>query len=72
MTAPRIQKLAEVLVRYSLGLESGDHFLIQTTDLAAPLVREIYRAALRAGAHPQTLIQLEGLEEIFLKEAAED
>ncbi|PZN11446.1 MAG: aminopeptidase [Bacillota bacterium] len=72
MFDPRITKLADVLVRYSLGLEAGDHFLITGTDLAAPLVREVYRAALRAGAHPEVLVQLEGLAEIFLKEASEE
>lgn len=72
MIDPRIRKLADVLVTYSLGLEPGDHVLIRTTDLAAPLVREIYRRALQVGAYPQALIQLEGLEEIYLKEASED
>ncbi|HEY8393850.1 MAG TPA: aminopeptidase [Thermaerobacter sp.] len=72
MIDPRIAKLADVLVNYSLGLEPGDHFLIMGTDLAAPLVREVYRAALRAGAHPQALVQVEGLSEIFFKEASEE
>ena len=72
MTDPRIQRFAQVLVRYSLGLESGDHLLIQTSDLATPLVQAIYREALRAGALPQVLAQLEGLGEIYFKEASED
>ncbi|EKP94584.1 aminopeptidase [Thermaerobacter subterraneus] len=72
MTDPRVRKLAQVLVRYSLGLEAGDHFLIQTSDLATPLVQAIYREALRVGAFPQVLAQLEGLGEIYLKEASEE
>lgn len=72
MIDPRVRKMAQVLVRYSLGLEAGDHILIQTSDLATPLVQAIYREALRVGAFPQVLAQLEGLSEIYLKEASEE
>ena len=45
-----LQKYAYLLVNYSLSIKPGDKLFIQTTTLAEPLVTEIYREALRAGA----------------------
>lgn len=45
-----LQKYAYLLVNYSLSIQAGDKLFIQTTTLAEPLVKEIYREALRAGA----------------------
>ena len=42
----RIKRLAETLVHYSLKIKEGDLLLIQGSDLAAPLMREVYREAL--------------------------
>ncbi len=69
MADPRHQKLAKVLVHYSLALKPGEKFLIVCPSFAGPLIREIYREALRAGAFVRAHIQLEGLQEIFFKEA---
>lgn len=66
---PRVKKLAEVLVHYSLKLKEGDLFQIQASDLAAPLIREVYREALKAGAHPEVDVSIPGLAEVFLREA---
>ncbi len=62
-------KYAKVLVEYSLGIKEGDKFLIQGTKLAEPLMKEVYRHALRAGAHPELKVSLPGLEKIFYDEA---
>ena len=51
MPDPRIVKLANVLVNYSIPVKAGDWFLISSTELAAPLVREVFREALKVGAH---------------------
>jgi aminopeptidase len=72
MADPRLRRWAEVLVRYSVGVKPGDKFLINSTPLAAPLVAEVYRDALRIGAHPEVLISVPGLQEIYLQEANED
>lgn len=66
---PRLKRLAQVLVHYSLKLKEGDLFQIQACDLAAPLIREVYREALKAGAHPEVDVSIPGLAEIFLREA---
>ena len=51
MADPRIVKLAQVLVRYSIPVQAGDWFVIRSSDLAAPLIREVFREALLVGAH---------------------
>ena len=72
MTDPRVAKLADLLVNYSLKLRPGEVVRIDAGTVAAPLVTELYRHALRAGAHPRTRIQLEGLDVISVAEASEE
>ncbi len=70
MLDPRVSKMADVLVNYCLELKPGDTFLMAGTSLAAPLIRETYRAAFRAGAHPVVRVSLPGLDEILYAEAS--
>lgn len=72
MADPRHQKLAQVLIQYSLGIQPGDKLLITSTPAAAPLVQEAYKEAIRAGAHVGTRITLPGLREIRLRESTEE
>jgi aminopeptidase len=69
MTDPRVAKMADILVNYCVGAKKGDLFLISGTDLAKPLVLEVFRAALKKGAHPYLRLSIDGIQEIFLKEA---
>jgi aminopeptidase len=71
MSDPRVAKLADLLVNYSLELQAGQQVRIDGGTVAAPLVRELYRHALRAGAHPRTRIDVEGVDVITLAEASE-
>src|SRR5205085_12020913 len=71
MTDPRVTKLARVLVQYSLELKEGDLFRIQAEAASAPLVRELYREALLAGAYPLPRIGIDGIEELFYKHASD-
>lgn len=72
MVDPRVEKLARLLVEYSLGIRKGDKLLINSPVEGAPLVRECYRAALRAGAFVEVNMSIEGLDEIFFKEASRE
>jgi aminopeptidase len=72
MTDPRIAKLAKVLVQYSLALKPGQRFRISSTPLAAPLIRELTREALLAGALPFNRINLEGVDEVFYTYASDE
>ncbi|MDA8066880.1 MAG: aminopeptidase [Thermaerobacter sp.] len=64
---PRLDRLARVLVEYSLGVGPGDLVRIAGPALAAPLVRAAYRAVLRVGGHPFTRIEVDGLDELLLR-----
>ncbi|HEX4206060.1 MAG TPA: aminopeptidase [Ktedonobacteraceae bacterium] len=68
----RLQRMAHVLVNYSLGVKKGDRMAIMAGPAAAPLIREAYREALRAGAYPETFISMPGTGEILLKEGNDD
>ena len=72
MADPRLQKLAKVLVHYSLKLKPGDRLLINSMDIAAPLIREVFREAVRAGAHIDTDITIDGMGEILLREGSDE
>jgi aminopeptidase len=69
---PRIARLARVLVQYSIKLKAGQLVQINATPPAAPLVREVYRAALEAGAYPLVRIGLEDLEGLLYKYGSDE
>jgi aminopeptidase len=72
MRDPRVARLAELIVSYSLGLEAGKVLRIDAAPPAEPLAVELYRAALAAGAHPYVNLELERLPELMLAEASEE
>jgi aminopeptidase len=72
VTDPRVARLADLIVDYSLELREGQVFRIDALDPAAPLVLEVMRAALQAGAHPYTNVGLEGTLELLLEHGSDD
>jgi aminopeptidase len=72
MTDPRVAKLADLLVNYSLELRPGQIVRLDGGTVAAPFVRELYREALRAGAYPRTRVEVEGMDVIAIEEASEE
>ena len=72
MADPRVSKLADLLVNYSLGLRPGELVRIDSSTAAAPLVTEVFRHAVRAGAHPRTRIEVDGLDVIAVHESSEE
>ena len=69
MTDPRVTKLAEVLVDYSLEIREGDLFRIRGEIGGYPLIKEAYRLAVERGAQPFVDIALPELQEIYLKKS---
>jgi aminopeptidase len=65
----RYEKLARILVEYSVEVTRGDLVEISGIPTTEPLVREVFRAVLEAGGHPFTRIRIPSLSEIYLKEA---
>jgi aminopeptidase len=72
MSDPRVARLADLLVNYSLELQPGEQVRIDASTVAAPLVTELYRYALRAGAHPRTRVEVEGLDVIAVGESSDE
>lgn len=65
-------KYADLLVNYCLELKAGDKVYIQSTTLAEPLVREVYREAIKAGAHPEVNLDFRESNRIFMNHANDD
>jgi aminopeptidase len=72
MTDPRVAKLADLIVNYSLELKPGNLVRIDGGTVAAPFVRELYRAAVNAGANPRTKVEVEGTDVIAVNESSDE
>jgi aminopeptidase len=72
VTDPRVARLGELAVSYSLGLKPGQVVRIDAPPVAAPLAIEIYRAALAVGAHPYVDLELERVPELLLAGASDE
>ncbi len=69
MVDPRIEKLADVLVNYSVNIQPGDWVVVRSHVLALPLVHEVTRRVLRAGGNPMVTLSDDSLPEIMLQES---
>jgi aminopeptidase len=55
MVDPRVEKLAKLCVNYSVHVKPKENVVIQGSDLAFPLMHELYKECLLAGAYPAIL-----------------
>jgi aminopeptidase len=72
MADPRVQKLAQVLVNYSLGVQKGMWVRLDGGVEAAPLLSAACVEVLRAGGFPMVRPSLPGLGYQVLKHASEE
>ena len=72
MIGERIKKFARILVDYCLEIKKDQKLLISGTDLASPLILEIYKNALLKGAYPAVDIAIPGLAELYYCHASEE
>lgn len=72
MSDPRLDKLAQVLVHYSLKVRPRDLFRISGPALATPLLRAVFEEALDVGAYPFVRLTGEGFEELYYRKASDD
>ncbi len=74
MVDPRVERMAEILVDHCMEVKEGEVVQIKAySDLAKPLVSEVYSRALQKGAEDIiTHIELEELRETFVREASEE
>jgi aminopeptidase len=63
---PRVERLAALLLDYSLELEPASVLRLEASEAGTPLVLALYRAAIDRELLPYTSMQLEGLDEIML------
>lgn len=70
MVDPRIGKLAKLCVQYSVAVKPKEIVLIQGSDLAFPLINEIYKDCLFCDAYPEIIPRLD-VDYTFYKHAKE-
>ena len=72
MRDPRLERLADVLVNYSVGVKPDQLVRVSGPPVAQPLVVELYRKVIAAGGHPTVRMVPEELSEIFFKTASDE
>jgi len=72
MSDSRVERMADVIVGYCAGVRAGDLVTLESSTLAAPILRELYRKVLEAGGHPLPRIALEGLSENLLEYGSDE
>jgi aminopeptidase len=68
----RLAKLADVLVGYSTAVQPGDVVWIDGEQPTTALIRELYRAVLRAGGHPTGALVVDETVEALLEEGSDE
>ena len=69
---PRIEKMAKVLVEYSVAVKKGDVVVIEAPPVAEPLVIALCKAVIEIGGHPHIRMQPAILEELLLKYGSDE
>ncbi len=73
MTDPRVEKFAQILVNHSARIVKGDRVLIEATEAAKPLVRELYKQILEKEAFPVPMVWDFAAQDVaFLKYATDE
>lgn len=72
MRDPRLDKLADVIVRYSTKVKKGDLVGIMADPVAFPLVEAAYEAVLKVGGNPFWQVRSDVLSELHLARASEE
>jgi aminopeptidase len=72
MPDPRVSKLANLMVEYSLALKPMQQLWVRTTALAHELNLAVYEAAVKAGAFVLVEQTVPGAEEAFYRHASDE
>lgn len=72
MRDQRLDKLADVIVRYSTKVKKGDLVSIGADPVAMPMIEATFEAVLRAGGHPFWSMRSSTLADIFLEHATDE
>jgi len=69
---PRLDKLADVIVRYSTGVKPGQLVRLSGDPVGMPLLEALYEAVIKAGAHVHFQCGPESLQEILFKHGSDE
>ncbi|MFP3854113.1 MAG: aminopeptidase [Anaerolineales bacterium] len=78
MTDERVERLADILVSYSMEVQPGHYVALYGSHEADELLRALYRKVLQAGAYPYVFSGYDvyfsygGYDDIFFREASEE
>ena len=72
MIDPRYERLAQVVVEYSLAVRPGDRVVLNGSTATAPLMVPLFEQVVRAGGHPLALPQPPELVEILLRRGSDE
>jgi len=72
MRDPMLDRLADVIVRYSTRIKPGDLVMIHSDPVAMPLIEALYERALAEGANPFWQVRSEALNDIFMDRATDE
>ncbi len=72
MVDQRVEKLAELLVNYSLDVKPKNKVFIRAGMAAEPLIAQVYRKVIDAGAFPYTVIDFPPGEEIMFRYGSDE
>lgn len=72
MTDPRIEKLADVLINYSVRLKKGEKVLIEAIGVENSLVKELIKKAYAAGGYPFVSVVDKEVERALLMGTGEE
>lgn len=67
----RVERLARLLVDYSVNVQPNERVAIISEPAAAPLIEAVYERVLERGGHPLLALSLPGLEERFYRLASD-
>ena len=71
MYDPRFNKMAQVIVNYSIAVKPGQMVYIWSQTPAAPLMLELYKEVLKAGGNAFMRTDIPGAQEILLQHGSE-
>jgi aminopeptidase len=72
MYDPRVEKLAEMLVDYSVAIKPGDKVLIEGPAIAAPLIQAVYLKTLQAGGLPMLMASIPEVRQILYRHGSDE
>jgi aminopeptidase len=72
MADSRVEKLADLLVNYSVAVKPGERVMIQGSTAGEPLIKAVYQKVLQAGGHPVIFVTLPGESELLFRYASDE